>query len=106
MLPDGGSFFHPERIYYLSCLWADFCAIDQSGVVAQILGGTDRPRLPVALFCTADHILTVVLSDQPMTGIYDVKALPAVILLLHSFGVNHGISWNVPSWSISAELSM
>jgi peptidoglycan/LPS O-acetylase OafA/YrhL len=33
----------------------------------------------------------------------DPKAIPTNLLLIHSFGIHKVFTWNVPSWSISAE---
>ena len=35
--------------------------------------------------------------------IYDPAAIPTNLLLIHSFGIHKVFTWNVPSWSISAE---
>jgi peptidoglycan/LPS O-acetylase OafA/YrhL len=35
--------------------------------------------------------------------VYDPNAIPTNFLLLHSFGIHNIYTWNVPSWSISAE---
>jgi peptidoglycan/LPS O-acetylase OafA/YrhL len=35
--------------------------------------------------------------------IYDPAAIPSNLLLIHSFGIHKVFTWNVPSWSISAE---
>ncbi|PBC01881.1 acyltransferase [Mesorhizobium sp. WSM3860] len=39
----------------------------------------------------------------PFTGGFDVKSLVANLLLLQGMGVEDHLSWNAPSWSISAE---
>lgn len=49
-------------------------------------------------------ILLVLIMGQPLTGIYNPAAIPANIFLLHSFGLFPTFTWNVPSWSISAEM--
>jgi len=39
----------------------------------------------------------------PFTGGFDPKSLVANLLLLQGIGVEDHLSWNAPSWSISAE---
>lgn len=36
-------------------------------------------------------------------GIYNPSAIASHIFLLHSFGLHNDLTWNIPSWSISAE---
>ena len=40
---------------------------------------------------------------QPESPINKTSAIPTNLLLLHSFGIHNTLTWNVPSWSISAE---
>ena len=55
------------------------------------------------------HLFTLLLLVilAAITGawspIQDPAAIPTHILLLHSFGIHKIFTWNVPSWSISAE---
>ncbi|TIQ33193.1 MAG: acyltransferase [Mesorhizobium sp.] len=42
-------------------------------------------------------------GSAPFTGGFDVRSLIANLLLLHGMGVEDHLSWNAPSWSISAE---
>jgi peptidoglycan/LPS O-acetylase OafA/YrhL len=37
-------------------------------------------------------------------GMRPLADIPADLFLVHSFGITNGLSWNFPSWSISAEL--
>ncbi len=42
--------------------------------------------------------------DRPaFSGSTSLSALSLNLLLLHSFGLHNGLSWNAPSWSIAAE---
>ncbi len=43
-------------------------------------------------------------TQKPFTGTNDLAAVPANALLLHSIGLQDRLTWNGPSWSISAEL--
>jgi len=51
--------------------------------------------------------LLVLVLLVPLTGGWNMVASPAAIptnlLLIHSFGIHKVFTWNVPSWSISAE---
>jgi peptidoglycan/LPS O-acetylase OafA/YrhL len=38
-----------------------------------------------------------------LSMVFDPVAIPSNLLLVHSFGINKIFTWNVPSWSISAE---
>ncbi|CDX11224.1 Acyltransferase 3 [Mesorhizobium sp. ORS 3324] len=42
-------------------------------------------------------------AAAPFTGGFDLKSLAANLLLLQGTGVEDRLSWNAPSWSISAE---
>ncbi len=56
------------------------------------------------------HFFTLLISvaifyglHEPENPIDDPLAIPTHLLLLHSFGIHKIFTWNVPSWSISAE---
>ncbi len=54
------------------------------------------------------HVATLALTIAlvPLTGwdeTCDPKAIPTNLLLMHSFGIHSIYTWNIPSWSISAE---
>lgn len=56
------------------------------------------------------HFFTLLLSvvmfyalQEPASPVNDPFAIPTHLLLLHSFGIHKIFTWNVPSWSISAE---
>jgi len=56
------------------------------------------------------HLFTLLLavgffyaSNSPADAISNPAAIPTHLLLLQSFGIHHIFTWNVPSWSISAE---
>ncbi len=56
------------------------------------------------------HFFTLLLSvalfyglHEPASPINNPMAIPTHLLLLHSFGIHNIFTWNVPSWSISAE---
>src|SRR5450432_1190408 len=55
------------------------------------------------------HLLTLIFCIVifvPKFGwdqVDDPKAIPTNLLLIHSFGIHKIFTWNVPSWSISAE---
>jgi peptidoglycan/LPS O-acetylase OafA/YrhL len=38
-----------------------------------------------------------------LSPVFALSAIPANLLLIHSFGIHKVFTWNVPSWSISAE---
>ena len=44
------------------------------------------------------------LASTPFTGHRVLAALPENLLLIHAMPFGFGLSWNVPSWSISTEL--
>jgi peptidoglycan/LPS O-acetylase OafA/YrhL len=48
-------------------------------------------------------LIILVAAGNGWNAIDDPKAIPANIFLLHSFGFNKIFTWNIPSWSISAE---
>jgi len=54
-------------------------------------------------FFTLICMIILVAAGNGWNNIDDPKAIPANIFLLHSFGLNKIFTWNVPSWSISAE---
>lgn len=43
-------------------------------------------------------------TNRPFTGATTLESLGLNLLMLHSIGLNEALSWNYPSWSISAEL--
>jgi peptidoglycan/LPS O-acetylase OafA/YrhL len=55
------------------------------------------------------HLFTllILILLAPLTGgwdpVDDPAAIPTNLLLIHSFGIHKVFTWNVPSWSISAE---
>ncbi|NJN33704.1 MAG: acyltransferase [Saprospiraceae bacterium] len=59
------------------------------------------------------HFFTLLLSiavfyglhkpENPVNPVNNPMAIPTHLLLLHSFGIHKTFTWNVPSWSISAE---
>jgi len=57
---------------------------------------------PLHLFTLVLLILLIAPGGQ-WNPVMSPKAIPTNILLLHSFGVHNIFTWNVPSWSISAE---
>lgn len=54
-------------------------------------------------FFTLLFLILVAAATNGWSPIEDPRALPANFLLLHSFGINKVFTWNIPSWSISAE---
>jgi|SRR5450432_640729 peptidoglycan/LPS O-acetylase OafA/YrhL len=54
-------------------------------------------------FFTLLFLIIYIATTKNWNLINDPKAIPANIFLLHSLGVNKIFTWNVPSWSISAE---
>lgn len=44
------------------------------------------------------------ISLRPFEGFSDINNFVEGLLLFNSFGLTHELSWNVPSWSISAEM--
>ena len=57
---------------------------------------------PLHFFILLILVLLVWPSGQ-WNIVQDPKAIPTNLLLLHSFGIHKIFTWNVPSWSISAE---
>ncbi len=57
---------------------------------------------PLHFFTLMILILLVALSGG-WNIVQDPKAISTNILLIHSFGIHKIFTWNVPSWSISAE---
>jgi peptidoglycan/LPS O-acetylase OafA/YrhL len=54
-------------------------------------------------FFTLIFLIILVAAGNHWNIVHDPKAIPANIFLLHSFGINKILTWNIPSWSISAE---
>jgi len=48
-------------------------------------------------------VVSFVASGAPPDPIQNPAAIPTNLLLIHSFGIHNTFTWNVPSWSISAE---
>lgn len=48
-------------------------------------------------------VVSYVASGSPPDAIQNPKAIPTNLFLIHSFGIHNTFTWNVPSWSISAE---
>lgn len=44
-------------------------------------------------------------GQAPFTGTNSLAALPGNAFLLHAFGIHDSLTWNGPSWSISAEIA-
>jgi peptidoglycan/LPS O-acetylase OafA/YrhL len=58
---------------------------------------------PLHLFSLLLAVGVFFVSGAPATPIENPAAIPTHLLLLHSFGIHPIFTWNVPSWSISAE---
>ena len=59
---------------------------------------------PLHLFVLIILILWVAkLGTGGLDSVFDPAAIPSNLLLIHSFGIQKVFTWNVPSWSISAE---
>ena len=54
-------------------------------------------------FFTLMILILLVTSSGGWNIVQDPKAISTNLLLLHSFGIHKIFTWNVPSWSISAE---
>ena len=54
-------------------------------------------------FFTLMILILLVASSGGWNIVQDPKAISTNLLLLHSFGIHKIFTWNVPSWSISAE---
>jgi len=48
-------------------------------------------------------VISFLASGAPPDPIQNPVAIPSNLLLIHSFGIHDSFTWNVPSWSISAE---
>jgi len=58
---------------------------------------------PMHLFMLLVIVASFIATGSHSTPIQDPKAIPTNLLLIHSFGIHNTFTWNVPSWSISAE---
>jgi peptidoglycan/LPS O-acetylase OafA/YrhL len=58
---------------------------------------------PLHLFMLALAVAVHFATKEPPTPVNNPAAIPTNLLLLHSFGIHKIFTWNVPSWSISAE---
>jgi peptidoglycan/LPS O-acetylase OafA/YrhL len=59
---------------------------------------------PLHLFALIILILWVAkVGAGALAVLYDPAAIPTNLFLIHSFGIHKVFTWNVPSWSISAE---
>ncbi|MDQ2721181.1 MAG: acyltransferase [Bacteroidota bacterium] len=58
---------------------------------------------PLHLFTLLFMVAVFYISRAPSNPIDNPAAIPTNIFLLHSFGIHRVFTWNVPSWSISAE---
>ena len=59
---------------------------------------------PLHLFVLIVLILLVLMVGAGgFKMVYDPAAIPSNLLLIHSYGIHKVFTWNVPSWSISAE---
>jgi len=86
------------------------CHVYQQSFEAGLVSGNFRKFIvarfariyPLHLFTLAILILFIAVSKS-WNPIDDPKAILPNIFLVHSFGINKIFTWNVPSWSISAE---
>jgi peptidoglycan/LPS O-acetylase OafA/YrhL len=61
-------------------------------------------HIAVLFAYVAIWLACLVLEINPRDpGKYDIAALPQNLLLIHAWGTTPALSWNAPSWSISAE---
>jgi peptidoglycan/LPS O-acetylase OafA/YrhL len=58
---------------------------------------------PLHLFTLLVLVAIFYLTGAKADPVNDPAAIPSHLFLLHSFGLNQIFTWNVPSWSISAE---
>jgi peptidoglycan/LPS O-acetylase OafA/YrhL len=58
---------------------------------------------PLHLFTLLVLVAIFYLTGAKANPVNDPAAIPSHLFLLHSFGLNQIFTWNVPSWSISAE---
>jgi peptidoglycan/LPS O-acetylase OafA/YrhL len=58
---------------------------------------------PLHFFSLLLAVVIFYASHQPDSPVNNPSAIPTHLLLLHSFGIHEIFTWNVPSWSISAE---
>jgi peptidoglycan/LPS O-acetylase OafA/YrhL len=58
---------------------------------------------PMHLFALLVVLLSFLASGAEPDVIQDPAAIFSNLLLIHSFGIHDSFTWNVPSWSISAE---
>ena len=69
----------------------------------QYLGARFARIYPLHVFTLLFTVLAYYLKNEPPSPINDYAAIPSHLLLLHSMGLQSIFTWNVPSWSISAE---
>ena len=59
---------------------------------------------PLHLFVLIILILWIArIGGGGLNTVFDTAAIPTNLFLIHSFGIHKVFTWNVPSWSISAE---
>jgi len=58
---------------------------------------------PLHFFTLLIMVMLVYSTNMPLSPVYDPNAIITNIFLLHSYGIHDVNTWNVPSWSISAE---
>jgi len=54
-------------------------------------------------FITLAFCVIIIAAVKGWNPIDDPKAIPTNLLLIHSFGIHKIFTWNIPSWSLSAE---
>lgn len=54
-------------------------------------------------FITLIFLIILIAAAKGWNIVDDPKAIPTNLLLIHSFGIHKVFTWNIPSWSISAE---
>ncbi|PWT70739.1 MAG: hypothetical protein C5B59_20260 [Bacteroidetes bacterium] len=115
------TFIHPAQthIFELGYLMVDMFFILSGFIILHVYGqhfSAGMSRRDFSAFAKARfariyplHLFTLIVliifvaANKAWDTIFDAKAIPANIFLIHSFGLFHIFTWNVPSWSISAE---
>ena len=77
-------------------------SINKAGFL-KFIGARFARIYPLHFFTLLIWVALFYALNQPPSPINNPMAIPTHLLLLHSFGIHNIFTWNVPSWSISAE---
>ena len=80
-----------------------FSAAINKADLLKFIGARFARVYPLHFFTLLIWVALFYALNQPPSPITNPMAIPTHVLLLHSFGIHNIFTWNVPSWSISAE---